>query len=164
MKDAKHNKCYVINNGTGSAATITLIPDLTNPQPVSYTVPVGGQVDLIGSDSIHSQASGNGIQLLVVSTCGPSKLLGVAFITEPNTNSMFYSSRDEAVDDDKTVVKRFLDGDCAEDPGTGDEDTCEHLFKIFIHLKATPSGADPTKNADQSLPCPDGECEVDVGG
>ena len=166
-KDANGNFCSVIDKST----SISLFehPDekgTTAKADYQYSLSPGVQIDLFGYTRGGKSDSNNGIQVLITNTCKTNQL-GASLIPEPNSSSLFYPFEDNASDDptDKSTRRRFEDTACVgqQPPDqNGDEDTCEHLAKVYIH--SSPS-ANPKSNLVGNTPwsCERGECLVLVG-
>ena len=130
------------------------------------------QIDLYDRDPMGKIVNGKeiGIRLVASKQCTVSPGSGITLEPEPdNMSPIFYpNSNDSNPDDDASTYKmRFLDSMCNKaypsPQKAGDEDSCEHIYSIYVNTSHYNKRSDVKTNAIGAYRCTDGECALGIG-
>ncbi len=150
----------------GSLKSGKAIPDVNIP-----SIEVPWQMDLYGRDGSGKNESSNGIRIRTTQTCvvttasaTSSSAAGVSFIPE-SADSTFYPNNDGASLDEDNVTrrKRYQDESCTATSLNSDEDSCEHIYSIYINTAFKNTTADVKADPAYFLRCKNGECVIKIG-
>jgi len=153
---------YCVPLGTSGTVQMKLFqPDNYTSTPDQHvTLSSTAQIDLFGFKGTGFAPSNNGVRVLISGSCGSSNGPSALVQPEDGGNSGFYQNMKNAAAPSNRHFVRFQDLSCPSPPSpSADEDSCEHLDRIYV--SSTPTSSPPT-GAPWGK-CDDGQCRLEIG-